>query len=87
MIPYECLRNVKIQSLQVCFTNDTNAIKFVLIVLHSTEMSIRMLANLTTTTNALPTIRMVCDRLQICCEYAFQANFRSMFLILVKPQN
>ena len=23
----------------------------------------------------------------ICCEYAFLANFRSMFLIFVKPQN
>ena len=67
-------------------------------VLHSTEMSIRMLANLykrlTTTTNALPTIRMACDWLQICCEwlqiyceYAFLANFRSMFLIFVTPQN
>ena len=67
-------------------------------VLHSTEMSIRMLANLdkrlTTTTNALPTIRIACDCLQlccewlqICCEYAFLTNFRSIFLIFVTPQN
>ena len=66
-------------------------------VLHFTEMSIRMLANrykhLTTITkfNALPTIRMACNLLQICCEwlqicceYAFLANSRSMF---VTPQN
>ena len=41
-------------------------------VLHSTEMPIRMLANLynrlTTTTNTFPTIRMACDWLQIYCE-------------------
>ena len=75
--------------------------KFVLIVYVRPvfyEISIRMLANLykglKTTTNALPTIRMACDLLQICCEwlqicckYAFFANFRSMFLIFVKPQN
>ena len=49
---------------------------------------------LTTTTNALPTIRMACnwlqircEWLQIFCEFAFLANFRSMFLIFVKPQN
>ena len=67
-------------------------------VLHSMEMSIRMLANLnkrlTTATNAFLTIRMACkwlqiccEWLQICCEYAFLTNFRSMFLIFVAPQN
>ena len=67
------------------------------IVLHSTEMSIRMLGNLynrlTTTSNAFPTIRLACDWLQICCEwlqiccvYAFLANFRSMFLKFATPQ-
>ena len=67
-------------------------------VLHSTEMSIRMPTNLykclTTTTNALLTIRMACgwfqiccEWLQICCKYAFLANLRSMFLIFVKPRN
>ena len=75
------------------------SIRFVLFI-HicpaSTEMSIQMLVNLykclTATTNALLTIRMACDWLQICCEwleicckYAFLANFRSTFLILVKP--
>ena len=51
----------------------------------------RMLANhykrLTIATNGLPSIRMACDCLRICCEYAFFANFRSMFLIFVTPQN
>ena len=37
--------------------------------------------------NDLPTIRMICDWLLICCEYAFLANFRSMFLIVVTTQN
>ena len=75
--------------LQIC----TDCLHF---VLHSTEMSIRMLANLykrlTTTTDALPTIRMArdwlqicCERVQLCCEYAFLAYFMSMFL--VTPQN
>ena len=68
------------------------------LVLHSTEMSIRMLANLykrlTTTTNALPTIRKAYDwlnMLQIVTNmlqiYAFLANYRSLFLISVTPQN
>ena len=75
--------------------------KFVLIVPIRPEfyenVNTNALANLykclTTATNALPTIRMACDWLQICCEwlqicceYAFFSNFRTMFLIFVKPQ-
>ena len=47
--------------------------------------SIRVLANLckrlTITTNALLLIRMACNCLRICCEYAFLTEFRNMFLI------
>ena len=60
--------------------------KFVLIVIIRRAlygMSIRMPANLykrlTTTTSALTFIRMACDCLRIYCEYAFLANFRSIF--------
>ena len=59
-------------------------------VLFSTEMSIPMLGNLykhlMITTNALPSIRMACDCLQIRLEYAFLKNFRNMFLIFAKPR-
>ena len=90
---YECVAN-ETRTRRICIIH----IAGVSLVLHSTEISIRMLANpykrLTTTTNALPTIRMACDLLQICCEWlqicceiAFLANFRSMFLIFVTPQN
>ena len=51
--------------------------------------SIRMLANLckrlTITTNALLLIRMACNCLRICCEYAFITEFRNMFLIFAIP--
>ena len=47
--------------------------------------SIRMLANLykrlTIITNALLLIRMACNCLRICCEYAFLTEFRNMFLM------
>ena len=66
-------------------------------VLHSTKMSIRMLANLykrlttykclTNNKNACDWLQICCECLQIRCEYAFLANFRSMCLIFVSPQN
>ena len=35
--------------------------------------------------NALLLIRMACNCLRICCEYAFLTEFRSMFLIFAIP--
>ena len=47
--------------------------------------SIRMLAilckRLTITTIALLLIRMACNCLRICCEYAFLTEFKNMFLM------
>ena len=60
----------------------SNQLLFLQICTHCTKAS-----NFTTTTNALPTIRMACDclqiwceLLQICCEYAFLTNSRSILL-------
>ena len=51
--------------------------------------SVRMLENLhkrlTITTNVLLLIRMACNCLRICCEYAFLTEFRNMFLIFAIP--
>ena len=53
--------------------------------------SIRMLANickrLTITANSLllHVIRMACNCLRICCEYAFLTEFRNMLLIFAIP--
>ena len=67
------------------------SIKFVLIVhIHPAfygnvhTMLENLYKHLKTTTNALPTIRIACNWLQICCKYA---HFRSIFLIFVTPQN
>ena len=50
---------------------------------------LRMLANLykrlTITTNALLLIRMACNCLRICCEYAFLTEFRNMILKFAIP--
>ena len=37
--------------------------------------------------NGLRMVTNMSEWLQICCEYAFLTNFRSMFLIFVTPQN
>ena len=50
---------------------------------------LRMLVNLykrlTVTTNALLLIRIACNCLRICCEYAFLTEFRNLFLIFAIP--
>ena len=63
-------------------------------VMHSTEMSIRMLTNLykSLTTNNKNGLRLVTNMLRMvtkltCCEYAILANLRCMFLIFLTPQN
>ena len=53
--------------------------------------SIRMLGNpykrftITTKFNALLLIRMACNCLRICCDYAFLMEFGNMFLIFAIP--
>ena len=51
--------------------------------------SLRMLANLykrhTIITNALLLIRMACNCLRICCQYAFLTEFGNIFLIFAIP--
>ena len=59
---------------------------------YTTIISIRMLANLykhhTITTNALLLIRMACNCLRICCEYAFlkPLSHRGGVLTVIPPR-
>ena len=53
----------------------------------SLQMSYDHYKCLANNNNGLRLVTVCCEWLQICFEYAFLANFRSMFLIFVKPQN
>ena len=53
----------------------------------SLQMSYDHYKGLANNKNGFDWLQICCEWLQICCEYAFLANFRSMFLIFIKPLN